>query len=101
MDDDDDGGAPAAASATLSFSMGITIPCDERASFFLTQAQGERWGLIDVGAVYNVPGLAAIAGRDRQLLFHCAGGRGRDVDETPRCCALQVGESLQCSSGMW
>jgi hypothetical protein len=30
----------------------------------------------------NVPGLAAIAGRDRQLLFHCAEGRAGSAEET-------------------
>lgn len=32
--DDDGGGAPAAASATLSFSMRMAIPCDGRAATF-------------------------------------------------------------------
>lgn len=56
----------------------------------------------------NVPGLAAIAGRDRQLLFHCAEDRARSADETLLLLLLllllcvQMGESLQvvCSSGM-
>ena len=101
--DDDGGGAPAAASATLSFSMRMAIPCDGRASYFLTQAQGGRWGLIDVGTVYKRAGLGDDgAGRDRQLLFHCAEDRARSADEALLLLTLlllllcmQVGESLQ------
>lgn len=37
--------------------MRMTIPCDGRADYFLTQAQGGRRGLIDVGAVYKRAGL--------------------------------------------
>jgi hypothetical protein len=52
-------------------------------SYFLTLAQGGRWGLIDVGAVYKRAGLGgdrwtrssvAVSLRDR--------GRGRAAGET-------------------
>jgi len=38
--DMDDGGAPGGASATLSFSMGMTIPCDGRTRYLLDQGEG-------------------------------------------------------------
>jgi hypothetical protein len=65
-------------------------------SYFLTLAQGGRWGLIDVGAVYKRAGLGgdrwtrssvAVSLRDR--------GRGRAVDETLLLLlCVQEGESL-------
>jgi len=74
--DDDGGGAPAAASATLSFSMRMAIPCDGRASYFLTQAQGGRWGLIDVGAVYKRAGLGGDRWTRSSVAVSLRGGPG-------------------------
>ena len=77
MDDGvDDDGAPAAASATLSFSMRMAIPCDGRASYFLTQAQGGRWGLIDVGTVYKRAGLGGDRWTRSSVAVSLRGGPG-------------------------
>ena len=96
----DSGGAPAAASATLSFSMRMTIPCDVRASYFLAQAQGGRWGLIDVGAVYQRAGLGGDLWTRSSVAVSLRGGPsalgGRNTTATAAAAATTTNTVRAC-----